>query len=145
MFEYEVEINRPVGEVYREFNDPDNLPRWLTGLQRIEPVSGPPGEVGSVSRHVYLEKGRIVELIETVTAVEPEKHFAGRIEGQGVDCAIHVDFIDRGDKTGVRMGSEFRPRGLMMKLMMPFFKGHVRKRQEGDLRKFKELVEAGGG
>ncbi len=33
----------------------------------------------------------------------------------------------------------------MMKVMMPLFKGKVRERQEGDLRRFKELVEAEAG
>jgi len=142
MLSYEVEIGRPVAEVYRQFADPDNLPRWIAGLQKLETISGTPGEVGSVTRHTYLEKGRIVELVETVTAIEPEKHFGGHLEGQGVSVNIFVDFVDKGERTLMRFRSDFRSQGLMMRLMLPFMKGAVRKRQEGDLRRFKELVES---
>jgi len=138
---YEIEIDRPVAEVYRQFKDPDNLPRWITGLQRIEQISGEPGAVGSVAKHVYLEKGRIIEMIETVTAHEPEKHFTGELETEGMQCTIRVDFVDKGDSTLMRFRSDFRSQGLLMKLMMPFMKGQIRARQEGDMQKFKALVE----
>ena len=111
MFGAEVEIDRPVREVYRVFADPETLPRWLTGLQRTEQVSGTPGEVGSVTR-------------------------------RGVHANLYVDFIDKGDSTVMRFSSDFQSKGLMMKLMMPFIKGQIRKRQEGDLRKFKDFVES---
>ena len=81
MFEYEVQIAKPLREVYGAFNNPDNLPRWLSGLQRFEQISGKPGEVGSKARHVYLERGREVEMFETITAAEPGKELlrgAGR-------------------------------------------------------------------
>ena len=144
MFEYEVEIDRPLKEVYRAFNDPENLPRWLTGLQRTEPISGTPGEIGSKTRHIYLERGRTVEMIETITAHEPEKHFAGTLEiPQGMQCKIEVDFVGKGDRTGVRMRSGFESRSFMMTLMLPFVRGQVKKRQLGDLQNFKRMVEAG--
>jgi uncharacterized membrane protein len=143
MFEYELQIDKPVREVYRAFNDPDNLPRWLSGLQRYEHISGTPGEVGSKNRQIYLERGRTVELIETITAHEPEKHFAGRLEGQGINAAIEVDFVDRGQTTLVRLRSGMESEGFVMSLMMPFVRASVRKRQQGDLRRFKQLVETG--
>jgi len=143
MFQCEVRIEKPVREVYRAFNDPDDLPRWITGLQRTEPISGKPGEVGSRTRQVYLERGRTVELIETITAHEPEKHFAGTIEAPGVNMALEVDFVDEGDATLVRMRSDPKSKGFAMSLMMPFLKGTIRKRQEGDLKRFKQMVESG--
>jgi len=141
MHAYEIEIERPVSEVYRQFSDPDNLPRWISGLQRIEQIEGAPGEVGSVSKHIYLEKGRIVEMIETITAHEPERHFEGELETTGMKCTIQVDFVDRGDSTLMRFRCDFHSQGLMMKLMMPFMKGHIRERQSGDMQRFKRLVE----
>ena len=142
MLSYEVEIERPVGEVYRIYSDPDTLPRWLTGLQRTEHVSGAPGEVGSVTKHIYLEKGRIVEMTETVIELEPEKHMAARLETPGTECMIYVDFVDQGETTLMRFSSEFEAQGFMFRLMMPFIKGKVKERQRGDLRRFKALVEA---
>jgi uncharacterized membrane protein len=97
--------------------------------------------VGSVSKHIYLERGRTVELVETITAHEPEKRFAGNLEGQGVNGAIEVEFVDLGERTRVTARSDFRSRSFLMSLLMPLFGRGIRKRQQGDLRRFKELVE----
>jgi len=141
--EFRIEIDRPLREVYAAFNNPDNLPRWISGLQRTEPISGTPGHVGAKTRQIYLERGRTVELIETITAHEPMKRFAGEIDGQGVSCAIHVEFVDRGRSTLVVARADMRSRSFMLSLMMPFIKGSIRKRQGGDFERFKRLLEAG--
>lgn len=143
MFEYEVEIDKPLDEVYAAWSKPENLPRWLTGLQRTELLSGEPGQVGAKTRQVYLERGRIVEMIETITAMEPKKHQEGVLEVQGMKATLHVDFIDRGAKTGVRFRSDFESKSIMMRLMMPFMKRQIRKRQLGDLERFGAMVESG--
>lgn len=143
MFEHEIEINKPLTEVYQAFNDPENLPRWLKGLQRTEQISGNPGEVGSVTKQIYLERGRTVEMIETITAHEPERFFAGTIDGPGMNGTLRVDFVDKGDTTGMRFSADFQPCSFMMSLMMPFMKGAISRRQIGDLETFKRMVEAG--
>ena len=143
MFEHEIEIDKPLKEVYRAFNDPDNLPRWLQGLQRTEQISGTPGEVGSVTKQIYLERGRTVEMIETITAHEPETVLRRHPRGPGHGGELRVDFVDKGETTGMRFSGKFQPCSFMMRLMMPFMKGAIRKRQMGDLETFKRLVEAG--
>jgi uncharacterized membrane protein len=141
--EFRIEIDRPLSEVYAAFNNADNLPRWIAGLQRTEPISGTPGQIGSKTRQIYLERGRIFELIETITAHEPMKRFDLEIAGQGVNCAIHVEFVDRGRSTLVVAGTNMRSRSFMVSLMLPFIKGSIRKRQGGDFERFKRLLEAG--
>jgi uncharacterized membrane protein len=141
--EFRIEVDKPLSEVYAAFNNPANLPRWITGLQRTEPISGKPGQVGAKTRQIYLERGRTVELIETITAHEPLKRFAGELAGQGINCAIEVDFIDRGRSTVVVARAAMHSRSFMLSLMMPFIKHSVRKRQGGDFQRFKRLLEAG--
>lgn len=143
MFEHEIEIDQPLQDVYRAFGNPDNLPRWLSGLQRTVQISGEPGKVGSVSKQIYLERGRTVEMIETITAHEPERFFAGTLEGPGMKGDLRVEFEDRGATTLLRFSGDFSPCSFMMWLLMPFMKGSIRKRQMGDLESFKRLVEAG--
>ena len=141
--EFRIEIDRPLKEVYAAFNNPDNLPRWISGLQRTEPISGTPDQVGAKTRQIYLERGRIVELIETITAHEPMKRFAGEIAGPGVSVAIHVEFVDRGATTLVVAGCDIRSRSFMLALLLPFIKSSIRKRQGADFERFKRLLEAG--
>lgn len=141
--EFRVEIDRPLKEVYAAFNNPANLPRWISGLERTETISGTPGEVGARTRQIYLERGRTVELIETITAHEPMRRFSGELEGQGMNCAMQVEFVDRGDSTLVIARTDMRSRSFLLSLMLPFIKGSIRKRQGGDLERFKRLLEAG--
>lgn len=143
MFEYEIEVDKPLAEVHAAFNNPDNLPRWLTGLERTELLSGEAGKVGAKTRQVYLERGRTVELVETITAVDPGRSMDGVIEGPGMEATLHVEFEDRGESTVVRFRSGFKAKSLMMWFMLPFFKGGIRKRQQGDLERFGEMMEAG--
>ena len=143
MFVHTIEIEKPLKEVYRALKDPENLPRWLKGLQRTEQISGKPGEVGSVTKQIYLERGRTVEMIETITKYEPEKFFEGHLEGPGMNAKLRVEFQDMGEKTAMTFMGDFEPCSLMMRFMMPFMKGAISKRQSGDLETFKRLVEAG--
>ena len=141
--EFRIEVDRPLKDVYAAFNNPENMPRWLAGLQRTEQISGRAGEVGSKTRQIYLERGRTVELIETMTAHEPMKRMSGNLEGPGMNCAIHIEFVDKGDRSVVIARTEMQSRSFMMSLMLPFIRGAVRKRQSGDLHRFKKLMEAG--
>lgn len=138
-----IEVARPLEEVYGAFNNPGNLPRWLTGLERTERIEGEPGEVGSKTRQVYLERGRVVEMVETITAHEAGRLFEGTLEAPGMHSTLRVEFDDLGDRTGVRFTGSFRPDSVLMTLMAPFLKRVMRKRQAADLATFKRLVEAG--
>ena len=40
-------------------------------------------------------------------------------------------------------GTDMRSRSFMLSLMLPFIKRSIRKRQGGDLERFKRLLEAG--
>jgi len=141
--EFRIEIDRPLKDVYAAFNNPANMPRWLEGLQRTEQISGTPGQVGSKMKQIYLERGRIVEMVETMTAHEPMKYMSGNLEAPGMNCAIHIEFVDKGTTSVVVARTEMQSRGLMMRLMLPFIRGTVRKRQSGDLHRFKTKLEAG--
>jgi hypothetical protein len=51
------------------FMDPSNNPRWMAGVARIEPISGEPGEPGSVYRMVPKRDDRV--FVATVLARHP--------------------------------------------------------------------------
>jgi hypothetical protein len=94
-------------------------------------MSGTPGQIGAKTRQIYLERGR---------TVEPMKRFAGELAGQGMNCAIYVEFVDRGRSTLVVAGADVRSRSFMLSLMLPFIKGSIRTRQGGDFERFKGLL-----
>jgi len=54
----EIIINKPVTEVVRLFDNPENLKKWMEGLESFTHISGIPGEEGAKSKlDLYLAKG----------------------------------------------------------------------------------------
>jgi len=66
-FQYEAVINRSRDEVWKLFDNPDNMKKWQPTLKKFEPQSGKPGQVGAVSKLTYEENGRAIVLIETIS------------------------------------------------------------------------------
>ena len=46
----EIEINKPIDQVIALFDNPDNMDKWMDGMQSFEPLSGTPGQAGAKSR-----------------------------------------------------------------------------------------------
>ena len=59
-------INKPLEEVIEKFKDPDGVKHWMEGLQRIEHISGTPGEVGAKSDFYFLHKKKEMKISETI-------------------------------------------------------------------------------
>ena len=53
-YENEITVNKSAKEAWAVMNDETNLPKWIEGFKRVEPVSGTPNTVGAVS-NVYVE------------------------------------------------------------------------------------------
>jgi uncharacterized membrane protein len=140
--ESSVTINKPVSDCWDYFMNEENLGKWLQGYQSTETIEGEPMTVGSKHRMKFEEKGRPMEFIETVTAVEPNKEFSFQLDHKMMTAQVQVLFKEEGGKTVVTQISENQAKGFMMKLMVPLMKGSMRKRQQGQYQTFKELVEA---
>ena len=52
-YKAEIEIDKSIEEVVDLFNNPDNMDKWMEGLQGFEYISGEPGQVGAKSRLVF--------------------------------------------------------------------------------------------
>jgi uncharacterized membrane protein len=76
-FKAESVINQPVNKVIELFDDSDNLPKWMEGLQSFEHLSGTQGQPGAKSRLVFIINGKQFELFETITARNLPSEFSG--------------------------------------------------------------------
>lgn len=59
-------INKPLNEVIEKFTDPDGVKHWMEGFQKMEAVSGTPGEVGAKTYFYFLHKNKEMKLLETI-------------------------------------------------------------------------------
>lgn len=136
-------INKPVKEVWEYFDNPDNMVNWLSGFKRWEHLTGEKGEVGAKAKQYYDNRGREVVMIEEITAKEPYKHFAGTITHHSMDAKLEVNFTDLGDgRTEIGSINDTKFKMFALQVLSPIMKGYYQKRQDGDLAKLKELIEA---
>ena len=142
-FKLELPINKPRADVWKAFDNVENMKKWQPTLITFEPVSGTPGQPGAVSKLTYEEGGREFALIETITHREEPNRFDGIYENNFADNVIKNTFIEH-DKNQTRwvMETEFKFKTLLMKIMGPLMKKNLVKRTQGDMKRFKEMAES---
>jgi uncharacterized protein YndB with AHSA1/START domain len=135
-------INKPIKEVWDFFKDPGNLKRWLSGFQRVVPVSGIPGTAGAKAKHYFLEKGKELVLDEEIIEIIPEKKLAGTLGSPMMVNTVTNYFNDLGnDQTEYSLSSDTQFKGFFWKQIGPLMKGEFKKRQEKDLQTLKQVLE----
>jgi len=143
-FTVSIVIGRPVEIVARALMDPENHPYWQTGLRKFEVIKRAPGEVGSVARLHYSEKGRPYVLEDRMVFYEPGKRIVSQVTGEAI--AAEVETALRPSGAGTEMTIHWSGRGkiLPLKIMLPLLRGKMIRQSRAELEKFKELVETRG-
>lgn len=138
----EIIINKPIKEVVALFDNPNNLYEWMEGLQKIEHLSGTPGEPGAKSKLLFKMGNREIEMIETITVRDLPTEFSGTYEANGVFNIQKNKFISIADnQTKHVTENEFQFKGVMMKLMGFLMPGAFKKQSYKYLKAFKTFAE----
>lgn len=141
----EVEINKPLEEVIRLFDNPDNLSKWMEGLQSFEHISGTPGQPGAKSKLKFKVGKREMVLIETVTVRNLPKEFTGTYESENSKGALNIvrnEFVKLSPaKTKYISESEFQYKGFMA-IIAVLMKGAFKKQSLKYITNFKNFAES---
>lgn len=139
----EIEIDKPLDEVIKLFDNTKNMFKWMEGLQSFEPVSGTPGELGAKSELKFDMNGRKIDMIETITKRNLPDEFAATYEAEGVFNIVSNKFISEGmDTTRWISENEFQFTSLPMKIFGFFMPGMFRKQSLKYLENFKKFAES---
>jgi uncharacterized membrane protein len=142
-FKLEVPINKPRAEVWKVFDNPENMKGWQPSLVRFETISGTQGQPGAISRLTYEEDSREFSLIERVTGRDEPNSIEGVYENQFTDNTIRNRFIEQGkDQTLWIVETEYRFKTLLMKILGPLMKKKFVARTTREMQRFKEMVES---
>jgi uncharacterized protein YndB with AHSA1/START domain len=139
---FEIVINASRDKVWAAFHDPANMGRWQANFSSYTHRSGDPGRSGSVAELVFTENGRPVVLTETITERRDPDFLAGTYESRHGSTLI-VNHFEAIDENTTRWSSwcNFQFRGAM-KFMSLFAARSIRKRTQGDMERFKLMVES---
>jgi len=140
-YKADIEINSPIDKVVELFDNPDNMGKWMEGLQSFEPISGTPGQPGAKARLVFLMGKRKIEMIETITVRNLPVEFTGTYEADGVYNIVKNSFSILSDnRTLYETEQEFRFSGFM-KIIAFVMPGAFKKQSLKYLAAFKNYVE----
>lgn len=142
-FRLELTINKPRAEVWKVFDNPDNMSKWQHSLTKFELVSGTQGQPGAISKLTYEERGREFSLIEKVTYRDEPNRFDGVYENEFTDNPVRNTFIEQGEKATLWVvDTEFKFKTFTMKWLGPLLKKNFVRRTQRDMERFKEFAES---
>ncbi|MBL8849347.1 MAG: SRPBCC family protein [Planctomycetaceae bacterium] len=142
-FDFIFELEVPRESAWRAFDNPANLFKWQQGLVSYDHVSGPPGQVGSVSELLHREGGHEVKLVETVTIRREPEELAGTYDSSHGRTTMVNHFAELSPgRTLWTVEVQVQLSG-MAKFMGPMLKGVIENRVKHDCERFKSLLEAG--
>ena len=137
----DVDIDRPVPEVFDFVADMTNAPLWQSGLDRVQRI--PPGPVRVGSEHVFVRRfaGRLLRSRNRITALDPPSRIAfeipdGWISGQ---AAYEVTPTGGGSRVSCRM--EFRASG-PGRFVEPLLARLLRQDSRRDDQRLKAMLES---
>lgn len=137
----EVIIDLPRSRVIELFDDADNLKKWQPGLQGMEHLSGEPGQPGAKSKLIYDERGRTLEMVETIVQNDLPERFLVTYEAKNVYNRMDNTFHETADgKTRWVADNEFRFSGFMA-IMALFMRGAFPKETLKSMNLFKSFAE----
>ena len=139
-------IALPRARVIELFNDPNNLTKWMAGLQSLEHLEGKPGEEGAKSRITVKMGKRVMVMTETLTRNHLPTEIDFHYECDGVHNDVKNQFVELSENETVwETINIFKFDGLFMKIMgklMPFV---FRKQTREHMESFKAFAERGAG
>lgn len=139
----QIEINLPIDRVVELFDNPENMKKWMEGLQSFEPISGTPGREGAKSKLKFQMGKRSIEMIETITVNKLPEEFTSTYETNGVFNVVKNRFEPIDDQhTRYIQDQEFRFRSLSMKIMGFLMPGAFKKQSMKYLTDFKNFAES---
>jgi hypothetical protein len=149
-----IELALPRERAAQLLADPAHLPKWLRGLVLHEPLEGAHGQVGTTSQVVMQMGKQKFEFTETVTRRDPADlhaipsasvvHFDREIVGDGMWSVVRDRLTAAGPRTTLwESESEYRFRGLMMRMVGLLMPGAFRKQSLQHMQDFKAFAERG--
>jgi uncharacterized membrane protein len=141
-YELNTVINRPIEEVFTVLSNLENDLNWRNEWVDARKVSDGPIGMGTQFSLVAKAFGRRIETVYETIQYEPNRIAAWKAMSGPLPLTFRRSFehVEGGTRFTIRY--EVEPRGFL-KLLLPFLAGSVTRQHVGDLRKVKELMEAG--
>jgi uncharacterized membrane protein len=134
-------INRPVEAVFAFVSNPENSPKWGSGILEVEITSAGVDGVGATARTRRQFPGKQVEFQWQVTAYEPNRLMVVKSTSGPLSMQARYDFEPMPDhKTRLRFALQGKAGGFF-KLAESLVSRQAQKELEADFLRLKDLLE----
>ncbi len=139
--EFEMEIDKPVMQVYTNLLNPLIAKDWMEGLERVEQISGIPGFPGSELDMVFVQNGEQMIVHERFVKNVPGKGFTIDYSSDAIQGTIETTLTKSGKGTTLHFKNSYVGNNLFWRSMMVFFSGNVEEHNRQNYERFKQLLE----
>jgi len=140
-----VEINRPTNQVFEFLANPENGPKWQSGLTESKLLTEGPVRVGSQFKETVKFLGRPIELICEYVEVEPGRKMVFKSDNSKT-LQFDLTFLVEPGQAGasrVTVSGHSHVSGLL-RLLEPLFAGEVKSASRKELQQLKAALEGAG-
>jgi len=134
-------INKPLEEVIGKFKDPDGVKHWMEGLQKIEHISGTPGELGAKSDFYFLHKKKEMKISETILEQNLPKQIKFAYQSPMGYNEVEMVFEKLSENSTTQTNNSYFELKGFMKIMGFLMKGMFKKQSLKFMTAFKSYVE----
>ena len=139
-----IEIDASPETVWTLLTDPDKVMTWNPDIVANEPAEPGPGRVGHISVTKIKEGSRIVDYVTEVMVLEPEEYLEIEMrEGSLGKNPMRVGYTLTPNRAGttLEMTGNWKPSGIMLRLMLPLILLMGRRNSRVALGRLKALAE----
>ena len=137
-------INKPLEEVVEKFKDPDGVKQWMEGFQKIEHISGTPGEIGAKSDFYFLFKKKEMKISETILEQNLPNQIKFAYQSSMGYNEVEMVFEKLTENSTTQTNNSYFELKGFMKIMGFLFKGMYKKQSLKYMTAFKNYVEQEG-
>ena len=143
-FEISIYIDCPPDIVDQALLKAENATYWTTDLEEFEVVEGKPGEVGSMGRLHFVQKGHEHIMEDVLEYSEPGKRYVSRVSGPTITARVETNIEPINSGTKLVIAWTGTGKKLLLRLLLPFLKKKITRQSQKELVTFKNLVETRG-
>lgn len=135
-------IELPAARVWQLITDPSLMPRWMKGIDEMQPLDEGPLDLGSRLSSRLSVTGRGKERETRIDAWEPISVFALASKEGGVSAVYRYRLEPDGERTRVTLDARCTASGFPWRLLHPLISFAMKRVDGGQLAAFKDLAES---
>lgn len=140
-YECEIMVEKPTNESWAVLQDVEKLSEWLSGFQKLEHISGSPGEIGAVSNVYFDENGQTMVIKETISDVVPNESISMFYESDFMNMDYNLKLTSVNGQTKLTSKTVAEGNGVISKSIMALIGSMLKQQEETNLSNLKKTIE----